>query len=141
MFVCLGGESWAPSFWEAPAPNNLYISKRPQTGNLYLDHIPRRRKELKLGKADADGYSPAEVRRQQLCLAEREGKWQSPPSSAQQATAAPGSGGEHPEALTVQLHIFIHPELPLSTVRRSPSLQLSFFNGSINSDTIKPGEV
>lgn len=121
-------------------PNNLYVNKRPQPRNLYLDRIPRRRKELKMEKADADGYSPAEVIRQQLCLAWSKGKWQSPPSSAQQATIAPGSGGRHPEALTVQLCVLIHPELPLSRVQSSPSLQLSFFNGSIDSDTITPGE-
>jgi len=48
---------------------NLHTNKSPQAGNPYLNHSPQRRKELKMEKADADGYSPAEVRRQQLCLA------------------------------------------------------------------------
>lgn len=74
-----------------------------------------------------------------LCLASS--KWQSPPSSAQQNHCVPKGWGGHPEALIWQLHLFIHPELPLPRVQRSPPLQLGLFNGSINSDTIKPGEV
>lgn len=59
--MCLGGGILGKNLLGSSCPDNLHINMRPQTGNLYLDHIPRRRKELKMEEADADAYSPAEV--------------------------------------------------------------------------------
>lgn len=115
--------------------DNLCIHKRLQTGNLYLAHIPQRRKELKMmGKADGDGSGGREAL---LCLKQMAKSSHLSPAKPPR----PQGLGEHPEVLTWQLHLFIHPELPLLRVRRSPPLQLVFFNGSTNSGTIKPGEV
>lgn len=69
-------------------------------------------------KADADGYSPEEGAALP-CL--EQGQVAKPTQLSPASNHCTQSG----EAVTTQIHIFIHPEFPLSWIQGSPSLQLS----------------